>query len=194
MIESMLCLIANLLLIILHIINTIRIIITIVTVDIIDSSPLHSMLTCSDDDPTTTIENTRSGTTPTPAPAPAPVLGSAVGIKKYENIDPPVSGIANAQLCVVIEDSKDVTSDRGAEEKNPFIANAFSFPIRAVRDSTLRPYVVENIPVPRHSRERDAESGPGSAVSAGESSVEGAERWRRSRGGEGGRERRRDRE
>jgi hypothetical protein len=191
MIKSMLCVTANLLLII---INAIRIIIPMITVDIIDSSPLLSMLTCSDDDPTTTIENTRSGTTPAPAPAPAPVLGSAVGIKKYENIDPPVSGIANAQLCVVIEDSKDVTSDRGAEEKNPFIANAFSFPIRAVRDSTLRPYVVENIPVPRHSRERDAESGPGSAVSAGESSVEGAERWRRSRGGEGGRERRRDRE
>jgi hypothetical protein len=191
MIESMLCLTANLLLII---INAIRIIIPMITVDIIDSSPLLSILTCSDDDPTTTIENTRSGTTPTPAPAPAPVLGSAVGIKKYENIDPPVSGIANAQLCVVIEDSKDVTSDRGAEEKNPFIANAFSFPIRAVRDSTLRPYVVENIPVPRHSRERDAESGAGSAVSAGESSVEGAERWRRSRGGEGGRERRRERE
>jgi hypothetical protein len=99
-------------------------------------------------------------------------------------MDPPVSGIANAQLCVVIRDSKDVTSDRGAEEKNPFIADIFSFPIRAVRDSTLRPHVVENIPVPRHSRERDAQSGPGSAVSVGESSVEGAERWRMRRGEE----------
>ena len=100
--------------------------------------PYAAGLTCSDDEPTTTIENTRSGTTPTPPPTPG-FWGSTVGIKKYENMDPPVSGTESGQLCVAMLDSKDGTSVIEVDEKYPFIADMLSFPISAVRVSTVRP-------------------------------------------------------